>query len=102
MVAAKIPAITNPARRGGSRLVAKRMNTFSASEEVSSAEGYSERPTTPMNTAMVREITTQTVAILRDMVSSRSLRMAMNRSRTWGTPKYPKPHARADTTERAP
>lgn len=37
----------------------------------------------PMNTAMVRLISTQTVAMRRLRVSSRSSRMAMKRSRTW-------------------
>ena len=39
IVAARMPAITNPAMSGGSRFVARRMNTFSASEEVVSAVG---------------------------------------------------------------
>ena len=79
--------MTRPASTGGSRLVASRMNTFSASEEVVSAVGYSARPTMPMNTATAREMSTQTVAMRRDCASSRSERMAMNRSSTCGIPK---------------
>ena len=41
----------------------------------------------PMNTAMVRLISTHTVAMRRLRVSSRSWRMAMKRSSTWGIPK---------------
>ena len=44
-------------------------------------------------TATVREIRTHTMAILLDIFSSRSLRIAMKRSSTWGIPKYPSPHA---------
>ena len=39
IVAARIPAITNPAISGGSRFVDRRINTFSASAEVVSAVG---------------------------------------------------------------
>ena len=67
MVAARMPAMTRPASTGGSRLVESRMKTFSASEAVVSARwGYSARPTTPMNTATVREMSTQTVAMRRE------------------------------------
>ena len=86
-MAARMPAITNPASTGGSRLVESRMNTFSASEAVVSAAGNSVRPTRPMNTATAREMSTHTVAMRREAVSSLSCRMAMNRSSTWGIPK---------------
>ena len=42
---------------------------------------------TPMKTATVRLMSTQTVAMRRLRVSSRSSRMAMKRSSTWGIPK---------------
>ena len=58
--------------------------------------GNMARPIRPMSTAAVREITTHTVAIRRARTSSSVLRMAMNRSRTWGTPKYPRPQDRVE------
>ena len=63
------------------------MNTFSASEAVVSAVGYRERPIRPISTATVSEISTHTVAIRRERVSSLSRRMAMKRNSTWGIPK---------------
>ena len=102
MVAARMPAITSPARAAGSRLVERRMKIFSASEAVVRAVGKRVRPTTPMNTATVREITTHTVAMRREAFSSPSRRMAMNRSSTWGIPKYPRPQARVERMERRP
>ena len=87
MVAARIPAITSPAIIGGNRLVESSMNIFSEAEEVSSAVGYSERPITPIKTETPREITTQTVAMRRERVSSFSLRIAIKRNSTWGIPK---------------
>ena len=40
-----------------------------------------------MITATVREMSTHTVAMRREWVSSCSLRMAMKRNSTWGMPK---------------
>ena len=97
-----MPAITNPAISGGSRFVDRRMNTFSASEDVVSAVGNSVRPTSPINTAIVREIITHTTAMRRERVSSSSRRIAIKRRSTCGIPKYPSPHARADATGRNP
>ena len=45
-----------------------------------------------MSTAAAKEMTT-TMAIERERLSSFASRMAMKRNRTWGMPKYPKPHA---------
>ena len=55
-----------------------------------------------MNTAAVSEITTQTVAIRRDLLSSELLRIAMKRRSTWGTPKYPRPHEAVESMVRKP
>ena len=44
-------------------------------------------PTMPMSTAMNMEMTTQTVAMRREVLSLVSSSMAMNRSRMWGIPK---------------
>ena len=89
MVAARMPAITRPASRGGSRWRESTINTFSAPLAVLrvSWTGNMARPIRPMSTAAVREITTHTVAIRRARTSSSVLRMAMNRSSTWGMPK---------------
>lgn len=45
------------------------------------------RPTIPMSTAMNMEMTTQMVAMRREVFSLASSSMAMNRSRMWGMPK---------------
>ena len=87
MVAAKMPAITRPASRAGSRLVAMMIRIFSAEAEVSRAVGKSARPMIPMKTAAAREMTTHTVAMRRDMVNFFSLLIAMKRSSTCGIPK---------------
>ena len=89
MVAARMPAITTPANSGGSRSCDNTINTFSALLLLRSegSVGASDRPNTPITTAANSEITTQTVAIRLDFFSWLDLRMAINRSNTWGTPK---------------
>ena len=82
MVAARIPAITNPARIGGRKDSASVTKIFSASVALRCAVGKISLPTIPINTATVREIKTHTMAILLDIFSSRSLRIAMKRSST--------------------
>ena len=52
----------------------------------------------PMKMATAMEITTQTEAILLEIVSSFSLRMPMKRSRICGIPKYPRPQAMVEAT----
>jgi hypothetical protein len=46
--------------------------------------------------------TTQTEAIRLEVVSSFSFRIAINLSRICGIPKYPRPHASAETIGRKP
>ena len=84
MVAARMPAMTMPARRGWNRSWDRLAKTFSAPLWVAKAGsvGRMYLPRTPMNTAAVREMTTQTVAMRRERLSSEPLRMAMNRSST--------------------
>ena len=82
MVAARIPAMAKPAKSGGSKLVDIKINTFSAELFVSRSVGYSVRPIQPITTAAIREITHQMIAILLDIFSSFSLRIAIKRSST--------------------
>ena len=87
MVAARIPAMTKPARIAGSEPVASLIKTFSAADLVSSSVGRTCLPTMPMKTATASEIVTQTIAMRRERVSSFSLRIAMKRRSTCGMPK---------------
>ena len=50
---------------------------------------------TPTKSAAAIAMVTQTMAILRLVLTSALLRIDMNRTRMWGMPKYPKPQARA-------
>ncbi len=56
-------------------------------EARSTSSGSAAEPTIPMKTATPSEMTTQMEAIRREVLSWLSLRMAMNRSSTWGIPK---------------
>ena len=87
MVAARIPAITNPAKMAGSELVASVINIFSAAFAVKCCVGYNILPVIPINTATASEITTHIIAILLERVNSSSLRIAINRNNTCGIPK---------------
>ena len=87
MVAASMPAITNPATMGGKKLVESLMKMFSASALVRNSLGKSFLPIMPIKTAIARDMITQTIAILLDMPSSLSLRIAIKRRSTWGIPK---------------
>ena len=82
MVAAKIPAITNPANKGGKKLVDKVIKIFSAEVAVRYTEGYKNLPTIPINTAIAKEIITHTIAILLENFNSSSLRIAIKRRST--------------------
>ena len=102
IVAANMPAITTPAIIGGKKEVDKVINMFSALEPVRCEVGKSCLPTIPINTATSKDITTHTIAILLDGLSSFSDLIAINLSKTCGIPKYPKPQASVDITVRKP
>jgi DNA-binding NtrC family response regulator len=66
----------------GKELVARVMKIFSAAAFVRCAGGNNALPAIPINTATAREITTQIIAILLDLESSFSSRIAINRRST--------------------
>ncbi len=102
MVSASMPATkqTRNERRHQSRS-GKNIDTLRLTR-VESAAGNRARPAMPMNTAAIMEITAHVVAIRRDFFSSSSWRMAINRSNTWGIPKYTKDHDMVEITVRKP
>ena len=61
--------------------------TYAAASAGSLPAASTPRPTTPMMMAAAMEIATHTEATRREVFSSFSSRMAMNRSRMWGIPK---------------
>ena len=84
-----MPAITPPAASGGKSDWLTTMKIFSAELAVlsDSCTGNMARPIMPMYTAAVSEMTTQTVAMRRERLSSLPRRMAIKRSSTCGIPK---------------
>ena len=82
IVAAKIPAITNPAINEGSKLDDSTIKMLSESLYVKSVVGNNALPIIPMATAAPKEITTQTVAILLDVFNSLESLIAINLSNT--------------------
>ena len=93
MVLAKIPARITPASSAAttpcwdSKLaICTIMVSLSARAPIAPFLTIAE-PTTPITTAMNIEITTQMVAMRREVFNLRSSSMAINRSRMWGMPK---------------
>ena len=93
IVLAKMPARITPASSAAttpcwdSRLaICTIMVSLSASAPIAPFLTIAE-PTTPITTAMNIEITTQMVAMRREVFNLRSSSMAINRSRMWGIPK---------------
>ena len=98
MVAAKIPAITIPARKGTKNSADINIKIFSESLCVRNALGKITLPIMPMAMAANKDIAHHTTAILLDLPSSLESLIAMNLISTWGIPKYPRPQERVDIT----
>ena len=94
--------MTIPARKGRKKSIDIITKIFSAWLWVSSSVGKSMRPTMPIPTAAVREIITQNVAILLDIVNSLGFLIAMNFNKTWGIPKYPSPQDKVEMMDKSP
>ncbi len=94
IVAARMPARITPANTNKIKLLppsfcANTINIVSGSPIFLTTAA----PIIPISKAENREMTTHTVAILREVFNSFSLRIAIKRSSTCGIPKYPSPHA---------
>ena len=59
-------------------------------------------PVIPIITATAMDIITHTVATRREVLRFFASLMAIKRKRTWGIPKYPRPHARSEAIGRIP